>query len=32
MTATSPLGKELLGKKTGETIQLNGPIEIIELL
>ncbi|MDC3252851.1 3-oxoacyl-ACP synthase [Crocinitomicaceae bacterium] len=31
MTATSPLGEKLLGKKMGDTIQMNGPIEIIGL-
>jgi hypothetical protein len=31
MTATSPLGQKLLGKTKGNTIQLNGTVEIIEV-
>ena len=31
MTATSPLGQKLIGKKVGEEIDLNGPVQIIGL-
>lgn len=32
MTATSPLGQKLLGKSKGDQIQLNGTIEILDLI
>lgn len=32
LTATSPMGQQLLGKNKGDSIQMNGQIEILDLI